>query len=487
MVSSDCTSDESPFIPILNINGDDIVIEAQPSKDWLESVWFQAIWSTNNCERKLQNTSPVATPAAVIDGANTDNYCGSTWLDAYNGCYLPCPLGDGDCISLGEGYTCHQYTTCHARIENGEFDTSDGGGENETASTEEINESTTVSSLAPLGSTESSDFTLPAKISTTDATFSLAGTSLTQTNSSTAEPATILTTLPSLETNDSIENETVTTELPSIPPDGTNGTETVSSPNDSALEANETVVTSTTVALSKTTTSSNIETSTMSTINEDQSSASSTETPDEATAVTTTSTSNVPEVTTTESANEITTEATGASSETGDMPSTRPTLPPNYFYYKYPTYSPTISNQPSTWTYSPSYVPTSDAREYRFIVTLLALVAVMLMFNADGKFAVLGIVSFTSFSLMGTTLRTKSKTKQLISTSNNNCKYHVDILVSKCQVVNIDAPSIRVMSASLNDVISDGDECARDYVGSISPTLPQAHFEDTKTTVDAVC
>ena len=464
VVSSDCTSDETTFIPTVEINGGDVFIEAQSSKGWLESVWFRAIWSTDNCQRKLQITLPVATTAAVTDSATIDNYCGITWMDAYNECHLPCPLGDGDCGSLGEGYTCHQYTTCNARIESGEIDTSNGGGVNETDSIGEFNETATVSTLAAFGSTEASEFTESSEMSTIDATFSIAGTSSPETNSSAVELSTILTTLPSSETNDSTENETDTTELPSIPTGGTNDTETVTSSTDPIIDANETTVTSTTTAFPQTTIATTTDVSTTES----------------------TSTSNAPEVATTESATETTPEATKETPVTGGTPSTRPTLPPNYFYYKYPTYSPTMSNPPSTWTYSPSYMPTSDARAHRFIVTLLALVAVMMIFSANVKFAVIAVAAFVSFTLMGA-LRASSKTKQLISTSTHHCKYHVDILVSVCQTVHIDSPSVRVVTARLDDVTSHGDECARDYNGMISSQSYEAHIEASKTTIHALC
>ena len=52
-----------------------------------------------------------------------DYYCGTTWPDAASTCTHHCPSGaNTECIDmLGEGYECHKFTGCSARIENGEI------------------------------------------------------------------------------------------------------------------------------------------------------------------------------------------------------------------------------------------------------------------------------------------------------------------------------------------------------------------------------
>jgi hypothetical protein len=50
-----------------------------------------------------------------------DQYCGTTWPDAFESCPLACPGGeDGECSSLGETYRCFGYTGCNAKLGGGQ-------------------------------------------------------------------------------------------------------------------------------------------------------------------------------------------------------------------------------------------------------------------------------------------------------------------------------------------------------------------------------
>lgn len=465
VVSSDCASDETTFIPKVDVYDGAVKIEAQPSKGWLESVWFQAYWSVNSCERNLQvtTTSP--------DGADTnpiDSYCGTDWMDAYYECHLPCPNGVGDCISLGAEYTCHDYTTCNGRIENGAFDGGSSSDGNLTAST-------VVADLTAVTSTMSSGeigeatggATQPARGSTVSVAFSTESTG----------NGTLITisSQGSTETANLFENDTITT-LPS-----SNGSTAAESQGTafvpSTSETGDLSETSSTDAVI--TTHAAATATTLKFTTTEQSTTGAT--------FPSASTSDTASTSTPESSDSTTSSTVDSSEE--QVPVPRPTLPPDYYSYKRPSYSPTASPEPTIWTYAPSYMPTSDARGYGFVLTFFAMISIAMVFGVDDKLMFVGIAAAT-LPFLGN-LQVSSNTKQSTGIDGNlQCSYHFDLLVSKCQTIYVDAPLFRVMDTSMANVsFVPRDECVMDYTAMYVGKSEEALTHDAGVTarVNASC
>jgi hypothetical protein len=520
VVSSDCTSDETTFIPKVNIDGDSVAIEAKPSLGWLESVWFQAFWSTNDCdERNLQiATEPSADKAEL---ATIDSYCGLDWMDAYNNCLLACPTGDIDCVSLGVEYICHQFTTCYGRIESGAFNGLDGGSStNGTVSGSTASPVEITSTILSGGAGESTvGATRPARVSTGVASFSTESSeNMTLTGDNWSTQATILGTVSSgNETLSTSPPKTVSTlgsgsgsdsdvlptvgasqisqtsvgnetEAPSLPSnaDGLNdtGVVTVTSPTEtqtSVVSNNQSsMITTTKNAADDSITTQAITTSSGATTEAVSSTAAS--------SVTTSSDATTPATTEAISSTVASTAAATESSEVtpGQTPTVKPTtLPPNYYNYNYPSISPAGSFEPTTSTYTPTYLPTSDARAYGLVVTTIALVALLMFFGFDVKIAVAGVAVIASLPFIQTTPNTIQSTGV---ESSQMCRYHVDVLISTCQTVHVDAPSVRLVNVDIEDMMSFNEGgCNREYNAKIVSQVEKLVLGDDTKTIETMC
>lgn len=495
VISSDCASDETSFIPTVNIAGANVNIEAGSTKGWLESAWFEALWSTYHCERDLQTTvtdgtsfpfGSATTPADLTtDAVIIDSYCGTSWMDAYNSCLQSCPGGDGDCTLLGVEYTCHNFTTCYGRIQSGAFDEmSDGssfddnlpgsttvaaggstGAVSSTFSSGGIGDvATTVGATQPSrGSTVSMAFGAETSVSATLSSSEGIVGATSSTSTETQDIGILTTTPPSDDLN-----ETITTAVPFFP--GENNTTVLST----------VAVVSSTKAL---TTTSYVDESTTT-----ESAGTSFDLTTEQSTTATTFDNIVSESTTTSDASELSapesTDPTIKSEE--ESPTPRPTLPPNYYNYKYPSFSPTVSPAPTALTYTPSYMPTSDARAYGFILTMLSMIAIMIMLGIDGKFAVVGLMTAAAFMPSIRRLRSTSNAKQSTGSINddNICTYHVDIVISSCQNVQIESPLVRFVNARMENAESNYEgKCIQQHsakiVGELEEVLEGAASYDS--------
>mmetsp|Transcript_34130 Transcript_34130/g.82534 ORF Transcript_34130/g.82534 Transcript_34130/m.82534 type:complete len:380 (-) Transcript_34130:329-1468(-) len=73
--------------------------------------------SPPRARRAQLTTNVVGIPDATV---NINSYCGKTWTDAYNSCWLACPTGkDSECADLGPDYECQSFSACHERLQGG--------------------------------------------------------------------------------------------------------------------------------------------------------------------------------------------------------------------------------------------------------------------------------------------------------------------------------------------------------------------------------
>jgi hypothetical protein len=431
-LSSNCATEDTTFLPSISINDNGITVEAVTTLSWLTPSWFRAVWSTN-C-RELQATSP----ATVVNAENVDSYCGTDWMDAYTECPLACPTGD-ECQALGEGYTCHPFTTCYGRIQSGAFDGMAGGN---TGTESTISAGNTVGGQATTDtmSTELSGVSTAG----TDVPTTLPPETIVQ---GSTQGSTVVNTPFVQATQAPVGNETETTN---IPLGVTNETDTTTMPDTTVIATTAPPVGIITSAIATT-----------------DATTVSGDTPEPSTEA------NIMGTTTSES------EAAMNNNET------KPTIPPNYNNYKYPSYSPTASPQPSKWTYTPSYVPTSDARGYGLVVTLLALISIMIMFGFEGKVTV-AVLAMASMPWM-IHLRTYSTVEQSTK-DTKECAYHVDVLVSACQMVHIDAPLIRVVDVDMGDVTSTSEDgCRSDNSADIVSKMDKLILMEGASTLETMC
>ncbi|KAL7475924.1 hypothetical protein ACHAW6_001817 [Cyclotella cf. meneghiniana] len=453
VVTSDCDTTQTTVIPRVQIDDGFVRIRGGAggsTTEFLESSWYRAAWSrvSVGCyERHLQSISSSPSPIGENDVAATstttppmatvNNYCGKTWLDAYANCTLACPLGNDDCIALGDGYTCQQYTTCYDRIQAGTFiPPNDGGGSAATVAPEKENVNT----------------------------------------SSTAQAGTISTTLPTLEAATTTQGEIMG-----------NGTD-----ESSNTIAPSTFPTFTQVVIVETTANATLPSKT---------STIATTTASDWTSTIPSSTIGAPVDTNPNAIN--------ATNETNDWINStqieKPTVPPAI--YNFPTYKPTASHPPSSWTYVPTFVPTTvdSSSSHRAFVTrvamlLLALgtVAVFMSGRDDikvghGKVAMaVAIVAslYSSFHTKGTIQNTGSASN-VPSRQLPTCRFHVEILLNCNRAIDVEAPVSRVIYGRMEEVhsIPEGeDECVTNYSAKLMfPSNNWINEERSTTLLERTC
>jgi hypothetical protein len=422
VISSNCDTTQTTLVPLVTMEGNFIKISTGVSakaqeesraptgvREFLESTWYQLTWSyTSNLCRRLQATTAPGGAAAADQTLN--NYCGKTWMEAYESCSTPCPTGV-ECDALGDGSMCQRFTTCWDRLSEGSGVDGGEGGLSTTGlgvnATGEVN-GTVPTTVAAQASDASLDGTVIATLptQTTQSASLEALANDTETNETglfdATKPATpaatsVLTTVSAIETANPSESTGSTISSATLPDAAT------------LASTNETEIVASTDASSGATTMTANETD----INDGM-------------------------------FNETTIQA----NETDSRPTIgKPTHAP-----RPSAYSPTISPQPTTLTYTPTFVPTSENSATRYGLAFTLFTGVL-----SDSVAALAVGAFA--------LRKQSASTSL-KVEEQTCKYHVDIL-NECNTIRVEAPATRMIDAVLKGVSADQAGCVTEYEGKL--------------------